>query len=711
MSGVSSGSELRLNSAAEAGLSPNARLYVATGSPLLYRRVGRTEQLQFDASWLYVPGAMIHQPDNVRSQAVTDVALGHAIDLEDWTAYPLEAGGETVGLVVLPRDEQPELDQNRLVSLTGSLSPEIEKDQRLRPPVSELFIQHLFQRDGSPQQFTKRLLSLLSLEWPGSCAGAYVEHQGVHHLLLAIGEVSRYYRHTRQLSLDRGAEFAAACANKEPFLPAELLPDQATFLTTAPDLFYVHQGWRSERLSQYVAIVGPGDLSRRTSRRLHELCALTASLQESQFHTAAELLDGYRALSRTKPGSDEFNTIMLDTADQMGQQMQLSRVVLARFDDKQSGGKVRVILTHPAERSTIEERERLDTPEPTLEKVRAGHSELIPDLTSCGLDDAQARRRYLDNVASEYCMPVTTSRGVVGIAAFGSSVAGDYLTKTAPTLSAVTGMVSVWSAMQEPPESPKKDSAIPDTAGPTLEGRLTAIRRLTEGYMHGLSESVSAAIGQAELLRNARRLDDPIIEAQRQTAAAETLCAVADKLDLHLSGLRQVFALTTGPSDSVDGGEAVAAIPAMLGGLLQQMKGSKNIDLQIATDIGAGMLVAARDIYDNLVPLVTAIVEQSICSGQITVGARSSEHTVTFSVRFRQRLLGGLELPRLLTELYPWCELILQDTGTGQMIIGDSTLVFHPGDTDEYVVTMDCIRRSSENTTTVAANPSNRRSD
>jgi len=701
MSGASPGTELRLAPAAEAGLSPNARLYVATGSPLLFRRASRTAQLHFDASWLYVPGTGTSCLDEARPQTISDVVLGRAIDLEDWLAYPIVAGGETVGQIVLPQGEQPDLDQNQLVCIAGSLSPEIERDQRVRPPVNELFVQSLFQRDNSPQQFTKRLLSLLSLEWPGSCAGAYIEYQGLHHLLLATGDVSRYYRLTRQLTLEKGAEFTAACVKAEPFLPAELLPDQATFLTSAPDLYYVRSGYKSERATQYIVVAGPGDVGRRTVRRLHEICTLTASLHESQFHTATELLDNYCSLSRMTPEADEFDAIMLSAADHLGRQMQLSRIVLTLFKGSGAGTQTKVLLTHPTGESTTEVREDIDIPEPVLQKIRAGQSELIPDLTSCGLDETQARRRYLDNVASEYCMPVETSRGVVGMVAFGSSVAGDYLEKTVRTLSAVTGLVSVWSAMKDLATAPHRATDSSNILEQDLIGRLNTIRRLTEGYLHGLSESVSAAIGQAEMLRDARLLDDPIVEAQRQAAAAETLCAVADRLDSHLSGLRHVCALTAGPDNCIDAGEAVSTIPAILSGPMQQMKDSKNIDLQIATEVDSGLVVRALDIYDYLLPLVMAIVEQAICSGQIVIVGHGSDHTVTFSVRFPQRLFAGLELPRLLTELFPRCELLLQDSGNGQLIIGDSTLVFQQAGADELVVTMDCIRRR------LPENPSN----
>jgi len=693
MSGASSGTKLRLTTAAEVGLSPNARLYMATGSPLLFRRASQTEQLHFDASWLYVPGTGALSPEEARRQTVSDVVLGPAIDLEDWLAYPIVAGGETVGQIVLPQGEKPDLNQNLLISLAGSLGPEIERDQRIRPPVKELFVQSLFQRESSPQQFIKRLLSLLSLEWPGSCAGAYIEYRGQYHLLLATGDVSRYYRLARRLTSDKGVEFAAACAKAEPFLPAELLPDQATFLTSAPDLYYVCQGLKSELSAQYIVVAGPGDLGRRTVQRLNEICALTSSLHESQFHTATELLEDYRSLSRLTLEAKELDTILMSAVGHLGRQMQISRVVLTLFEGNAAGAKTRVLLPRPTGESIIEEREDIDIPDAVVQKIHAGQSELIPDLTSCGLDEAQARRRYRDNVASEYCMPVETSRGVVGMVAFGSSVAGDYLARTVPTLSAVAGLISVWSAMKDLAVSQHKAGDSADIPGQDMVARLNTIRRLTEGYLHGLSESVSAVIGQAELLRDARLLDDPIIEAQRQTAAAETLCAVADRLDSHLAGLRQVCAVTAAPDDCIDGGAAISAIPAMMAGLIRQVKDSKNIDLQIVTEAESELVVRALDVYDYVVPLVMTIVEQSICSGQLMIGGRGSDHTVTFSVRFRQRLLAGLEPPRLLTELFPRCELLLQDSGVGQMIIGDSTLVFQADGTDEFVVTMDCVRR------------------
>lgn len=685
---------MRLSSPAEAGLSPNARLYVATGSPLLFRRAGRLEQLHFDASWLYVPAFHPSGAADVHAAAVSDVALGGMIDLEDWAAYPIVAGGETVGQIVLPRNEEPHLDQDHLVTLAGSLSTEFERDTCARPAVSELFVRNLFQRDAGPQQFTKRLLSLLSLEWPGSCAGTYVEYQGMHHLLLATGEVSRYYRLTRQLPLDKATEFAAACARKQPFLPAELLPDQATFLTSAPDLFYVHAGWQSERSPQYIVVVGPGDLGRRIARRLREICALTSSLHESQFITTTEVFDEYQQLSRTAVESTQLNAILSSTVERLGKQMQLSRIGYTLFNGDNTGTNAHVFLTCPNGETTHAERDSLDIPDAVIKKIREGQPELIPDLTSGGLSETQSRQRYLDNVVSEYCMPVETSRGVVGVLALGSSVAGDYLARAVPTASAVAGLVSLWCAMEELVSKPVEPCDVINSA-PDTGVRLSTIRRLAESHLHGLSESVSAAIGQAELLRDARRLDDPVIEAQRQSAAAETLCAVADGLDAHLSGLRQVCALTVQPDSRVNCSEAMSAIPAVMAGLIRHVKDSKNIDLQIETDVEPNLIVSARDLYDYLVPFVMTVVEQAICSGRIALSARGNEHTVTFSVRFRQRLLGGLEVPRLLTELYPHCELILQDSGSGQMIVGESTLIFQSEGSDGFLVSIDCIRRET----------------
>ena len=670
-----SGTELKLKPAIEAGLSPQARMYVATGSPLLYRRASRSEQLHFDASWLYVPAHDATDSNHSHPPANSDVFLGSPIDLEDWMAHPICAGGDEVGQLILPVGEKAELNQSQLVGLAGSLGPEMEKDLRSRPSISELFVQSLFQRDNAPQQFTKRLLSLLSLEWPGSCAGAYVEYQGMYHLLLATGEVSRYYRLNRQLSLEKGAQFAKACATGEPFLPAELLPDQAAFLTSAPDLYYVFSGWKSEQATQYIVVAGPGDIGRRTARRLNEIRSLASVIHESQFHTATELLDSYLSLSRLNPGTDSPDSILKIATSNLAKQMQLSRVTCTIFDNPRGqSSKTTVLLSRPNGEISSETRDQLDIPEAVLQKVVAGEPVLIRDLTSSGVSDAQARRRYLDNVASEYCLPVETSRGVVGMVACGSPVAGDYLTRTAPTLTALCGLVSLWTAMQEAKAARPETGVHSDSAAGELRTRLQTLRRLTEVSLHGLSESVSAAIGQAELLKDARALDDPIIEAQRQSAAAETLCTIADKLDQHLTILRRICALTTAPEDLVNAGDELSAMPAMLGQLLRQAKETKNIDLRFVTEADSGLLVRAKDIYDCFLPIIISVVEQSICSGQITIQARGSEHTARLSARFQQRLLGGLELPRLLTELFPHCELLLQDSGSGQMIIGESNL-------------------------------------
>jgi GAF domain-containing protein len=705
------GTALQFTPLAEAGLSPQARMYVATGSPLLYRRATRSEQLHFDASWLYIPASVQCESNRARTDATSEVLLGPSIDLEDWRAHPIFAGAEIVGQLILPAKEMPGFDQSQLVGLAGSLGPELEKDLRSRPSISELFVQSLFQRDNSPQQFTKRLLSLLSLEWPGSCAGAYVEYQGMYHLLLATGEVSRYYRLNRQLSLEKGAQFARACATGEPFVPAELLPDQATFLTSPPDLYYVFCGWKSERSTQYIVIAGPGDLSRRTARRLNEVRTLASAMHESQFHTATDLFDSYQSLSQLNAAGENFDTLLQNATGQLGKQMQLSRVTCATFD---SGDKpvtsARVFLSRPTGETSTEVRDHLDIPDYALQKVRSGESVLVPDLTSAGLKDAQARQRYLDNVASEYCMPVKTSQGVVGIVGCGSPVAGDYLTRTVTALSALRGLVSVWTAMNEAVAKSQKSTAPVETAAPDLMMRLTTLRRLTEVSLHGLSETVSAAIGQAELLNDARALDDPIVEAQRQTAAAETLCAIADKLDQHLTGLRRIAALTTAPDTLVNAGEELTAIPAVLGQLLQQLKDSKNIDLRFNTETDKDLLITAEEMYDCFVPIVIAIVEQSICSGQINLQVQGGEHTVRLSMRFQHRLLGGLELPRLLTELFPRCELQLQESGAGEMIIGESTLIIDSDISNEYHITMDCIRgrAMTERDTAIATSTNSR---
>jgi hypothetical protein len=416
-------------------------------------------------------------------------------------------------------------------------------------------------------------------------------------------------------------------------------------------------------------------------------------IHESQFHTATDLLDIYQSLCRLDPVQGSFDTLLQSAVSHLSKQMQLSRVTCTVFGDSaQISSKTNLLLTKPNGEVTAEARDQLDIPEATLQKVVDGQPVLIPDLTSAGLNEAQARRRYLDNVASEYCMPLETSKGVVGMVACGSPVAGDYLSRTVPTLSALCGLVAVWTAIGETRSVRREVDVKSGRPCHDLTKRMDTLRRLTEVSLHGLSESVSAAIGQAELLKDARAIDDPIIEAQRQTAAADTLCSVSDKLGQHLHGLRRICALTTAPETLMNAEDELSALPEMLGDLLREFKETKNIDLRLVTEADKGLLIRSQEIYDYFVPMLMSIIEQSICSGQLKILARGSEHTVRLSVRFQQRLLGGLELPRLLTELFPQCELLLQDSGEGQMIIGDSTLIIDHDISGEYSVAMDCIR-------------------
>jgi hypothetical protein len=687
-------------------LPEQADLFVPSALHQLFERVDLAGDKPVERSWLYVPANILSQvtePIGPRMNTAS-IRIARPIDAEEYQLHPLVDATRLIGLLAFPseRAELPTLDNladcARLIGRRGydDIEPEVVAD----------FAGELFQRDDGAEQFLKRLLSMLVGYWPRSSAGLYVETQGEYQLRLVVGDVMRCHALPSHLSQEMTFRFLEALTQRENLVPAEMLQHSPTFLNLAPDFFFVHQGMRSERTNQLLVIAGPGEVSVDGVRRVRLAARLLSRLEESQFVTTHGLVDLYARIGARGKGSVSIDAEIRDLFELAAKQVSVSRMIVTRYGATDRTANNWIVSGHPTPRVRSSEAEASLIPEPTRQSLAKGECYHIADITRGGLTDAEAKQRYLENVHSEIYLPIRQQQRIVGVLVIGSPIAGSYLTMF-PTLfeaaAAYAASVMAIENLSDQRVIPAGTAIVADRAS----SRLITVRKLIDGFLHGVSSRVSVVVGQTEML--AALFGELRTEGKTERAQIEKISTAGNELTVQVISLRTIISLLeNGDDGSLDGALFLKDLANMFEGFARKIKDTKNVEISISYTASARQAYRLRtsDGIDFVIPLVVAIMEQAICSGTVSVQGNAKGSVPIISLQFRRNILGYTTISNLITKLFPELEPSSSASGEEQFQSNEHTVTCRLINDETYHVTLACrgVNSGEGGTTTIPGN-------
>ncbi|MCM2271197.1 MAG: hypothetical protein NDJ18_01395 [candidate division Zixibacteria bacterium] len=436
-------------------------LYVGTGLPHLFERALPVQERHFSRTWLYIPS---HYLQMIRDQAGQGgsrqgVVWGDPLLCDDQPVFPLVCHGDVLAAIASDTAKLPEFSASELGAIQAWCDDQTSESTESVRAQSGTFIHELFQRDSSPQQFSKRALALLTHVWPRSCAGVYTEFEGTYHLRLASGDVSRWFRLTRQIQPDMAMRCLEAMYRQEYFVPADTLEDFPSFLDAMPDCLFIHEGILSPRSKQIILVTGPGALSRREARCLNEYARMISGLHEYQFATGAELMGEVSDLATNGTRGKTFDVMLTDLWGWLSQQISLSRLAVMPRGQADVWNEATVMQRKQDGASQIE-RVQIAVPASFTARILIGQTCGVQDIRTGELPESMAKERYVRHVLSESYLPLKSPDGVIGLMLVGSPSAGEYLEQEGDLLEKVAAYVSLWLQLSRTEQSAWSDSEV-----------------------------------------------------------------------------------------------------------------------------------------------------------------------------------------------------------------------------------------------------------
>lgn len=448
-------------------------LYTGTGFPHLFERTEPSGEHHFDRTWLYMPS---HYLQMIRDQATgggarNGLIWADPILCDDQPVFPLVYKGEVVAALSSDTSRLPEFSAADLSFILSWCEEEVSDSVEQVRMQSATFIRELFQRDSSPQQFMKRALGLLTIGWSRSCAGVYAEYQGTYQLRMATGDMSRWFRLTRQIHPEMAMRCLEAMYRHEYLIPADTTGDYPSFLDVMPDYLFIYEGLLSSRSKQFMLVTGPGTLTRAAARRLCEFARLISGLQEYQFASGAELLEDFSGLARQGIGHQSFDQMLTDLWGWLSQQISLSRLAVIQRQGK-DGWEPATVIQRQQDGDSQLEQVVIEVPEHIIARLSAGESYDVHDIRSGDLSETLAKERYVRHVLSETYLPVQSPSGVDGLLLVGAPAAGDHLEQEKDLLGSVAGYISLWLQLDRAEKQLWSDADITQISGLTRTDRV-----------------------------------------------------------------------------------------------------------------------------------------------------------------------------------------------------------------------------------------------
>jgi GAF domain-containing protein len=661
-------------------LPSDARVYLAHGIPTVFR-LANAESDHAVGAWLHIPGAWLTSMKHSLVLQGSKVLQNHiartGIETDDLKLYPVLVAGEVEAVITVGTATSFEPDPPTIDAVLDFLSTRYaDTEQHDHHSLLENFLDRLFVRDRSYDEFQKAVLELMTEQWPGSLGAIYYRSDGVHKLRLAVGDIYLSDRLEGTLKSVTAQDWADAIRRKQFFLPADMMPDYPVPTDHPPNYMFLHPGIMSDRTEYMSVVLIPGDIGRVETSALRQIARIAGHLHESQFSTVAEVSSLYALLAEYGATGDEFKEALIEAFRVINHQVPLSRMVLAR-----DGSPAEIIVAGSDGEPTVRIEPQAPIPAALLTKLDADNPVMVPDVRKSPCR-AEERESYLrDNVASEILLPVERSGDGSGYVAFGSPHAGRSLDSHRTVLEAVAKFLWFYNYLKTQ-QAHLEALVVGSSSGASVDlanDRLNTVAKLAGGYFHDLMEHLSVVVGQNEIIESAIKAEDYTPSSNTISNGSAKVRKAANQLATYLGNLRDLCLLSTDQmARQLSSRQLLEDLPTIVRGHATQVKDSKNVTLTIEAcrSKDNDFELTYREVYDYVLPFVLGLMDEAICSGSLLVSADGGPGRAELVFEFATDIIGHSGLGEMIARIYSHQPLERRNDDEGIVHFEDATLSF-----------------------------------
>ncbi len=597
-------------------IPPDTSLYLAGGVPQMFRHVAGEAPLP-DSTWLYLPYQILtklsHQAIRTSETEPAARLLPALTTEDDIRIFPI-AVGETISAVLVTSAESGDIDKDSITKLTNSLTREALEQLQDTAAFTRDEVTKLFTPAATSDQFIRRLLDLLTKQVPDGLAAVYDLTDGIYRLRTAVGNIAMWDILSGTLTNETTSKWLSAIERKNNFVPAGFLPEHPTFLADPPKFLFLSTGLRTDRGGELLAMPIPGEIGNQIGRYLIAITRFVARLHEDNFGTVDVVLSLSSVIKEAAAKHMPFDHVLSTVFKILSKRISLSRLIFVDPD-----GHASTIVNRAHAEPTVRKELPHNLARVVADNARGGRF-LVTDVAAPDLlTEDEAKRYYLDNVKSEYCFAADKADNSDAFVAFGSPDDFSVLKRHERVLETTAGLLWLYRYIAQM-ETSRETNPVGVSRSRRIAERLTTAARLADGYFHTVFESLSYVLGDAELSRAAAELHDSSAELQRRSST-EHIEAI-ERAVKSLEEVRQLLMNSTeGHQEQIRLSRLVANLPTVFAGHVHRVQDTKHIavTIDVRASETAARTIRLSDAYDYLYPAIMAVMDEAICSGQITV--------------------------------------------------------------------------------------------
>ncbi len=662
-------------------LPSDARVYLAHGLPTLFR-LANAESDHAVGAWLHIPGTLLASIKHSLMVQESNVQHNHiarsGIETDDLKLYPVLVAGEVQAVITVDtatsfEPDPPTIDTIRDVLSTRHADLETHDHHSLLGD----FLNCLFVRDRSYDEFQKAVLELMTEQWPGSLAAVYFQSEGVHKLRLAVGDIHLSDRLEGTLKSTTAGDWTDAIRRKQFFLPADMMPDYPVATDHPPNYMFLHPGIISDRTEYMIVVLIPGNIGRVEITALRQIARIAGHLHESQFSTVSEVSSLYARLVEHEAAGGGFEKTLIEAFRVVNRQVPLSRMVLAR-----DGSPAEIIVAGGDGEPAVRIESQAPIPTALLTGLDADNPAMVPDVrkSPCRAEEQESYLR--DNVASEILLPVGHPGDGSGYVAFGCPHAGRRLDSHRTVLEAVAKFLGLYKYLktQQAHLEALVVGSSPHASVDLANDRLNTVAKLAGGYFHDLMEHLSVVVGQNEIIESAIKAEDHALSSNTILNGSAKVRKAADQLAAYLGNLRDLCLLTTDQmARRLSSRQLLEDLPTIVRGHATQVKDSKNVTLTIEAcrSKDNGFDLTYREVYDYVLPFVLGLMDEAICSGDLVVSTDGGPGRAELVFEFAADIIGHTGLGEMIGRIYSQQLLERRNDDEGIVHFEDARLSFY----------------------------------
>lgn len=669
----------------EIGLPAYARLFSCIGLPNVFawKNAERTES--FQETWLYIPDRTLEEitnSQNIRSQSDEKIEPApYSFVLDNYLLYAIYSGGKCGFIIAVPDGKAFDTSQIDLGKLEKIERTAVLMDKSDAIQIAFEFVSRLYDCKQNYAAYAQRLLTFLTDQVDKSYAGLYWQGPDGFHRRWAYGDLQLSDKLPLNAASETVDKWRAAHSHGRTFIPAELVHDEPVFVQTPPSFLFVCETPHIGDREQWLVMAVPGDVTGAAMTRINIIASLLSAIDDDRSTGYSELVNMFGELL-----NKEHKMPSLEEALKNCFKLIDSKLILNSLCLLDSDRTVSRCLKKGEDQFEINRTKVAKIPDRAW-AVMESFEPAFFEGPSHPLVKNDATNNTSGVSHSLYPIPLYDGAAALLSSEFTSKLERARRHQRLFELAAVYLGLCLSLGRKSTIESRPFDLTSSEQAQSVALARLKTISKINGGYFHELTEFLSVILGQAEIMEYAISKSAGTVTAAGLLLSADRIVRATSSLASRLEELKDVSTIR-----AIDGGNFIGAeeflkmLPSLTYGYILTVRDNKNVEtsVQTKTDRNVSFSIPALHIYDYILPLILAIMDEALCSGKIVTSITEHFGRPALRISFPKKLLGKTSLDKLIPKVFIFQKM---DKGTdGSIIIAaeNAQFVFSDCDGDRY---------------------------